>query len=1080
VALALCAAARAADWPTYLHDNMRSGITDETLKLPLNEVWEFQSRHEPRPAWPAPAKQDFWHELRELRPVVTYDRAFHAVVAGDAVYFGSTADDKVYCLDAATGDVRWTFYTEGPVRLAPTVADGKVYFTSDDGRAYGLRASDGEPIWTYCPEGMNRRIPGNGRIISDTPARTGVLVDNGVAYFFCGLFPAQEVYQCALDAATGKVLRSEKVDDVSPQGYLLASPTRLFVPTGRTSPALFDKETGKVLGGFPGDGGAYAILTDQGVVSGPGRRTGNELNLSDPATRESIASFPGVRMVVHGDMAYLQSKDRLSALNRTRYVALAKERTGHQARLNEMNEQLKAMSDKAGEQAQQLKAGIAPLEQAIAKCTEDMAACYLWEKRMDEPYALIVAGDVLLAGGDGGVVALSASDGGELWRGQVPGRAYGLSVANGALFVSTDAGSVLCFRPENVEREHVVTAIDEPAPYPEDTLTAVYRAAADHIVEEIGITKGYCVVLGGGEGRLAYELACRSDLQIVALEKDAKNVSEARRALDRAGLYGARVSVHHWRGETLPYTTYMANLVVSDEAVAEGKLSAPAAEVFRLLRPYGGVACIGQPEGARRKLKRAKLEAWLEDAGIEPERLSDDAGTWAVIRRGPLEGVGEWTQLYANPNHTACSMEPLRGPLAIQWFGGPGPRQIIDRHHRPMSSLFKNGRVFVPADDLVIALDAYNGTRLWQLEAPNSRRVGALKNSGHMLVTDDYLYIAVQDACWGVDVAKGERTFTIPAPQLGKGPHDWGYLNCVGDRLFGTGQKPGASFSRLAKATVNLLEGDHRPVICSEYLFCVDRHTGKKRWAYRKGAILNNAVTIDDGRVYLIESRNDEVTGNEDGRVQLKTFFASDAHLVALDLGSGRKLWERPVEFPFHHIAYLNGANGTLLASGSYNDGDKVFYGLFGFDMATGEDKWATAYRALDVRGNEFASTGGSHGEQWQHPVIIGDTFYSRPFAFDLHTGEKLEYIAYRGGHGCGGLTGSAHYLYGRGDNPRMYPIETNKTHGIRLTKVSRPGCWLNIIPAGGLILIPESSSGCTCAYPLQTSFGFIPQSALP
>ena len=38
VALALCAAARAADWPTYLHDNMRNGITDETLKLPLYEV----------------------------------------------------------------------------------------------------------------------------------------------------------------------------------------------------------------------------------------------------------------------------------------------------------------------------------------------------------------------------------------------------------------------------------------------------------------------------------------------------------------------------------------------------------------------------------------------------------------------------------------------------------------------------------------------------------------------------------------------------------------------------------------------------------------------------------------------------------------------------------------------------------------------------------------------------------------------------------------------------------------------------------------------------------------------------------
>jgi hypothetical protein len=45
-----------------------------------------------------------------------------------------------------------------------------------------------------------------------------------------------------------------------------------------------------------------------------------------------------------------------------------------------------------------------------------------------------------------------------------------------------------------------------------------------------------------------------------------------------------------------------------------------------------------------------------------------------------------------------------------------------------------------------------------------------------------------------------------------------------------------------------------------------------------------------------------------------------------------------------------------------------------------------------------------------------------------------------------------------------------------RLTKVTRPGCWINIIPAGGLVLIPESSSGCTCGFPLQTSLAFVPK----
>ncbi|MBM4085529.1 MAG: hypothetical protein FJ272_12120, partial [Planctomycetes bacterium] len=39
----------------------------------------------------------------------------------------------------------------------------------------------------------------------------------------------------------------------------------------------------------------------------------------------------------------------------------------------------------------------------------------------------------------------------------------------------------------------------------------------------------------------------------------------------------------------------------------------------------------------------------------------------------------------------------------------------------------------------------------------------------------------------------------------------------------------------------------------------------------------------------------------------------------------------------------------------------------------------------------------------------------------------------------------------------------------------TRPGCWLHVVPAGGLVLSPESSSGCTCAYPIQTTLALAP-----
>jgi len=44
---------QAADWPTYRHDNSRSGASSETLGTPLHLQWEYQPLHGPQPAWSA-------------------------------------------------------------------------------------------------------------------------------------------------------------------------------------------------------------------------------------------------------------------------------------------------------------------------------------------------------------------------------------------------------------------------------------------------------------------------------------------------------------------------------------------------------------------------------------------------------------------------------------------------------------------------------------------------------------------------------------------------------------------------------------------------------------------------------------------------------------------------------------------------------------------------------------------------------------------------------------------------------------------------------------------------------------------
>jgi len=212
-----------AAWPAYRHDVQRSGVSREELKLPLTQVWRHRAAHAPRPAWPElPARRDVFRRVPQLAPTTADDFAYHVAVAEGAVYYGSSADDTVYCLDAAEGRVRWSFTTEGPVRLAPVVIGGRLYAGSDDGWLYCLDAGDGHLLWKYRGGPEDRRLPGNGRMMSLWPVRCGIVVADGVVYLCAGLFPTQGSYLCAVSADDGRELWKQKINVVS-QGYMLAS-----------------------------------------------------------------------------------------------------------------------------------------------------------------------------------------------------------------------------------------------------------------------------------------------------------------------------------------------------------------------------------------------------------------------------------------------------------------------------------------------------------------------------------------------------------------------------------------------------------------------------------------------------------------------------------------------------------------------------------------------------------------------------------------------------------------------------------------------------------------------------------------
>ena len=441
IGLSVCA----ADWPTYRADASRSGVSSEQLAMPLKQAWVHQPLHAPRPAWRGPAKLDPYNKVYNLKNRQLFDHAFHVVVDGKSVYFGSSADDQVHCLDGATGKESWSFFTEGPVRLAPTLHGGNLFVGSDDGHAYCI-STEGKLIWRKRLAPSDYRIAGNNRIISAWPLRTGILVRDGVAYAGAGMFPSEGVHIVAFSSADGKEKWRTTRTDLPAQGNLLVSNDRVYVPAGRNNPVVYDRATGKHLRTMKGGGGTYALLTGNTLVFGPGRK--GQLGLVQGGTTDTFASFSGNHMIVSAEKSYLHADRELSVLDRVRYLKLEGERKQVAAERKRNGDLLAKLRKQKSPDVPAVLEKVTAGGRRLDEISTAMKACFLWRVDCGQPHSLILAGDTLFAGGKDEVAAYSTTDGKQIWTGKVNGAALGLAVAHGRLLVSTHKGTIHCFTTE--------------------------------------------------------------------------------------------------------------------------------------------------------------------------------------------------------------------------------------------------------------------------------------------------------------------------------------------------------------------------------------------------------------------------------------------------------------------------------------------------------------------------------------------------------------------------------------------------------------------------------------------------------
>jgi len=104
--------------------------------------------------------------LPSMYPPFSYDYLSSSPTVHEGVVFVGSADGRLYAIDAATGEEKWRFTTEGRIRSTPKIHDKSVYFGSWDHHLYALNVDSGRQIWRFDTGGVVQGSPaiGGGRV----------------------------------------------------------------------------------------------------------------------------------------------------------------------------------------------------------------------------------------------------------------------------------------------------------------------------------------------------------------------------------------------------------------------------------------------------------------------------------------------------------------------------------------------------------------------------------------------------------------------------------------------------------------------------------------------------------------------------------------------------------------------------------------------------------------------------------------------------------------------------------------------------------------------------------------------------
>src|SRR5687767_5758472 len=124
VLLALAAPLAAGEWPLHRGNAAQTGTSSEMLPEKLAVLWEYKAGRSVEGG---------------------------AVIADGVVFIAST-DKFLHAIHLKNGQTKWKTPI-GPTTAAPGINGDRVYIGDDDGKFHCLKRATGELIWTFETEG---------------------------------------------------------------------------------------------------------------------------------------------------------------------------------------------------------------------------------------------------------------------------------------------------------------------------------------------------------------------------------------------------------------------------------------------------------------------------------------------------------------------------------------------------------------------------------------------------------------------------------------------------------------------------------------------------------------------------------------------------------------------------------------------------------------------------------------------------------------------------------------------------------------------------------------------------------------